>query len=317
MLKRPHARLALLGLITLVACAVFLFAFLPNRWQYALHYRTLGFIAIVLSGTAIAVATLVFHTLANNRILTPSILGLDALYVLLYTTVVFAFGSQALLAVGALGQFVVATVLMLLFAFALYHFMLKGEQPNLYFLLLVGIICGTFFHSLALFMEVLIDPNEFQIIQDVNFASINNVNREILPLAAVLVVLPCVYVFRQLPVLNVLSLGRDQAITLGVDYAKLSKRLLLVVALLTSVATALIGPVMFLGLLVMNLTFEFMQHQRYQTLMPACILITLSALLGGQFLISQVLNFSTTITVVINFVGGIYFIYLLLRRNLA
>ncbi|MBE2893581.1 iron chelate uptake ABC transporter family permease subunit [Spirabiliibacterium falconis] len=315
MLNTTLTRLLFLGVLACVASVIFLSFNLPNRWQYALHYRSISYMAIVLSSIAIAVSTFVFQTLANNRILTPSILGLDSLYVLLYTTVVFLFGSQVLMHMGQFWQFVITTALMVLFAFGLYQFMLKEDSPNLYFLLLVGIIFGTFFHSLTLFMEVLIDPNEFQIVQDVNFASINNVNRQILPIAAICIGLPCFYVLRHINTLNVLALGRDNAMTLGIDYAILSKRLLIVVAVLMSAATALIGPIMFLGLLVMNLTFEFMQHQRYQTLIPASILITIIALLGGQFLVSHVFNFSTTITVIINFIGGIYFIYLLLRRN--
>ena len=53
--------------------------------------RALSLIAIVITGAAIALATMIFQTVVNNRILTPSILGLDSLYLLIQTTIIFLF----------------------------------------------------------------------------------------------------------------------------------------------------------------------------------------------------------------------------------
>lgn len=311
-----NKRLALLIIIVLLISSLFLGYNLPSRWQYALHYRILTLTAISITGLSIAISTMLFQVLINNRILTPSILGLDSLYVLLYISALFVFGGKVVTDTGSVWQFIYANVLMLIFASILYKFILRENTPNLYFLLLIGIICNTFFHSLSLFMEVLIDPNEFQIVQDISFANFNKINMEILPIAIAIIIIPIMYTTKNIHILNVLSLGRNQAISLGVDYAKISKRILVIVALLISVSTALVGPIMFLGLIVMNLTFEFIGHNRYQILLPASILIAIITLLAGQLIISQILNFSTTISVIINFIGGIYFIYLLLRQKI-
>ena len=50
---------------------------------------------MILTGAAIAFSTIVFQTITNNKILTPSIIGLDSLYMLIQTFLVFAFGSTS------------------------------------------------------------------------------------------------------------------------------------------------------------------------------------------------------------------------------
>nr|WP_317543005.1 iron chelate uptake ABC transporter family permease subunit [Exercitatus varius] len=308
-------KLMSLGILTLIAVALYLFYHLPNRWEYALYHRSLSLLAIVITGVAIALATMIFQTVVNNRILTPSILGLDSLFLLIQTVIIFLFGSATLMSVNPIVLFLVSTASMVLFAVALYHFLFNKERQNIFFLLLVGIIFGTLFQSLTTFMEVLIDPNEFQIAQDIGFASFNRINIHILWLAAAVLLTGVLITLRYLCYFDVLCLGRDVAINLGVPYQRLTKRLLILVAVLVSVSTALVGPLTFLGLLVMNLTFEFMPTHKHKILIPAAMLISVITLLIGQVLVSQVFTFNTTLSIIINFVGGVYFIYLLLRTS--
>ncbi|WP_276676016.1 iron chelate uptake ABC transporter family permease subunit, partial [Caldibacillus debilis] len=78
---------------------------------------------------------------------------------------------------------------------------------------------------------------------------------------------------------------------------------------------ALAGPVTFLGLLVANLSYEYLKTYRHRELILGAILISIIALVGGQWIVERVFSFSTTLSVIINFIGGIYFIYLLLKEN--
>ena len=251
---------------------------------------------------------MIFQTVVNNRILTPSILGLDSLYLLIQTTIIFLFGSSTLLSMNSIALFVLCTGLMMAFSLVLYHFLFKKENQNIFFLLLVGIIFGTFFGSLTTFMEVLIDPNEFQIAQDIGFASFNRINTQILWVALVILVVTIVFSLRYWHCFDVLALGRENAINLGIDYQKTLKVLLILVAILTSVSTALVGPLTFLGLLVMNVTFEFVRDYRHKVLIPAAMLISIITLVLGQLLVTHIFTFRTTLSIIVNFVGGVYFI---------
>ncbi|MCU9612572.1 iron chelate uptake ABC transporter family permease subunit [Caldibacillus lycopersici] len=305
----------LLAGISVLFVVLFLFIDIGGNWEYILKRRAIKIGAIIVTGAAIAFSTVVFQTITQNRILTPSILGLDSLYMLINTVVIFLFGSSTLTMVDRNIQFILIVFIMVLFSGVLFKILFKRKNQNIYFLLLVGFIIGTFFESFSSFMQVLIDPNEFQIVQDKMFASFNNVNTDVLYIASILIILVTLYFMRLVKYLDVLALGRDTAINLGVDFDYVVKRLLIVVAILISIATALVGPIMFLGLLVANLAYEYLKTYKHQYLILGSIFISIIALVGGQFIVENVFTFSTTLSVIINFVGGVYFIYLLLKEN--
>lgn len=309
------AKTSVLAFLSIVSVIAFLFYDLGPYWEYVLEKRAFKVLAIVLTGSAIAFSTVIFQTITNNRILTPSIMGLDALYMLIQTVVIFILGSTVLAQINNNINFLITVGLMVLFALLLYNVLFKRGDQNIYFLLLIGLVLGTFFESFSSFMQVLIDPNEFQLVQDKMFASFNNIKTELLYVAMLFIALVSIYFGRFMKYLDVLALGREQAVNLGVDYDYVVKRLLIIVAILISIATALVGPITFLGLLVVNITYEFLKTYRHAYLIGGSIFISIIALVGGQLIVERVFTFSTTLSVIINFVGGIYFIYLLLKEN--
>lgn len=309
------AKLGVLAIVAIALIAIFMLIDAGGNWDYVLPRRLKKILAIVLTGTIIAFSTMVFQTITNNRILTPSIIGLDSLYMFIQTFVIFAFGSTHITLLNKNINFLISAGVMVLFAMLLYKFLFKREGQNIYFLLLIGIIFGTLFNSLATFMQVLIDPNEFQVVQDKMFASFNNVNTDLLVISFVLVIAIAIYFWRYMKYLDVLALGRDQAVNLGIDYDFVVKRFLIVIALLVSIATALVGPITFLGLLVANLAHQFMKTYQHRYLLAGSSLISIVALVGGLLVVERVFTFSTTLSVIVNFIGGVYFIYLLLKEN--
>ena len=308
-------KLIVLAVVAVLLAVAFIFIDLGNNWDYALPRRLKKVYAIILTGGVIAFSTLVFQTITNNRILTPSIIGLDSLYLLIQTFLIFVFGSMNWLVTNENVNFLISVVLMVIFAGLLYKLLFRGDGRNIYFLLLVGIIFGTFFGSITEFMQVLIDPNEFMVVQDRMFASFNNVKTDLLLIATIAVILVSLYSVKLIRYLDVLSLGKDQAVNLGVDYDYVVKRLLVVIAILVSISTALVGPITFLGLLVANVAYQFLNTYRHSYLIIGSVFISIIALLGGQLIVERVFTFDTTLSVIVNFVGGVYFIYLLLKES--
>jgi iron complex transport system permease protein len=141
------------------------------------------------------------------------------------------------------------------------------------------------------------------------------VNTDLLLAAILITAAIAVYFMKFSHFLDVLSLGREHAVNLGIDYDGVVRRLLIIIAILVSIATALVGPITFLGLLVANVAHEFLKTYQHKYLIAGSILSSIIALLGGQFIVEKVFTFSTTLSVIINFIGGVYFIYLLLREN--
>ncbi|WP_299995489.1 iron chelate uptake ABC transporter family permease subunit [uncultured Clostridium sp.] len=306
----------ILSILTLVLVVAFLFIGVNNvNFKYALYRRIPKIYAMILTGGAIGFSSLIFQTVTNNRILTPSILGIDSLYVLLQTSVVFLLGSSSVIISDGNINFIITISAMLLFSSLIYKFIFKKSSKNIFTLLLVGVVCGTLFESLTTFMQVLIDPVEFQVVQDKMQASFNNVNTDLLFISSIVIIICMGYVYDYLKILDVMSLGREQAINLGVDYDRVMKKMLIVIVLLTSVATALVGPITFLGLLVVNISRQLISSYKHSILGIATILISVIALIGGQLLVEQLMDFGVSVSVIINFIGGIYFIYLVMKER--
>lgn len=310
-------KLYILGIVALFVIGLFLFEGLNSRnWDYNLSKRIPKVIAIAITGGSIAFSSMIFQTVTNNRILTPSILGLDSLYMFVQTISMFLFGASSIFMINRNVNFMVSVTIMLVGTLVLYKILFKKDgNSNIFFLLLVGTVLGTLFKSMTSFMQVIIDPNEFETLQSKMFASFANVNTDILLISVIALLIIFVLFYDDVKKLDVMLLGRDQAINLGIDFDRFSKKILIVVAVLVSISTALVGQITFLGLLVVNLSYQFLNTYKHSYQITGSILISIIALIAGQFIVERILNFGSTVSIIINFIGGIYFIYLLMKEG--
>ena len=308
--------IVILSVLILVSCALFLsLGINPGSTNYALSKRIPKLIAIVITGGCIGFSTIIFQTITDNRILTPSVMGIDSLYVAVQTVIYFVLGSASIFASNPKINFLICVVFMVIGSLGLYKLIFKRENSNIMFVLLVGMICGTFFKSLSSFMQMVIDPNEYLILQSKLFASFNNVNVDILLLSVVIILLIIPFVIDDIKFFDVMSLGKDQSINLGVDYDKIMRKSLVIISILIAVSTALVGPVTFLCLLVANVTREMMKTYKHSYLIAVSMLVSIFALVFGQLMIERILHLTTPVSVIIDMIGGIYFMYLLYKES--
>ncbi|WP_223304640.1 MULTISPECIES: iron chelate uptake ABC transporter family permease subunit [unclassified Rhodococcus (in: high G+C Gram-positive bacteria)] len=305
--------LVVLAVIAVAVVCAYMFLFVTGSWNYAMKVRTRQVLSMILVGYATAFAAVIFQTITNNRILTPSVMGFDSLFMLIQTIIVFFFGAGALTAIDPRAKFGVEVLVMIVFALVLYWTLFGRESGDLYVLVLVGIVLGSLFAGLSSLASRLIDPNDFITLQDILFASFNTVHVELLGVSAICVAAATAFSLPLLRQLDVVALGREHAVNLGIEHRKVLNRTLIVIAVLVSVSTALVGPITFLGLLVANLAREITGTFRHRWTIPAAVLLSIIALVGGQFVLARLLDFNSSLIVVINFVGGIYFISLLVR----
>lgn len=309
-------KIFILAILILIVGGLFLSIGLnANNMDYALSQRIPKLLAIILTGVCISVSTIIFQTITGNKILTPNVMGLDSLYVLIQTLIIFILGSSSIFSTNKKYNFVICVVSMIFLSSLLYKMMFKRENANILFLLLVGMICGTLFSSLSSFMQMVIDPNEYLVLQNKLFASFNNVNVDILLISIILIILIIPFIYDDLKYLDVINLGRDQAINLGLDYDKLVRKLFVIVAIFISISTALVGPITFLGLLVVNLSRQMVKTYKHKYLITMSILLSVFILVFGQLLAERIFKFNTPVSVIINLIGGIYFMYLLLKES--
>lgn len=287
----------------------------PKLFQYAMKLRTPKLVVMLITAFAIGGASIVFQSVINNTIVTPCLLGMNSLYTLIHTAVVFFLGSGSLIATNANLSFAVDVVLMGISATLIYSWIFKKTRHNVLYVLLVGTVLTSFFGSIQSTLPRVMDPNEYDTLLTTLVASFNNINSEIIVFSLILLAVIIFVLRRELALLDVLTLGKAQAINLGVDYDRCIRRLLLGVTLCIAVATAMVGPISFLGLIIANLSRQLLKTYRHSQLILGSALFGMIVLVGGQLIVEHVYTYSVPVSVFITVGGGLYFLYLLLSRK--
>lgn len=314
--RRRRMTIALAGLVFVTALFALLYQFAfvnPKFFDYAMSLRAPRLAVMLTAAVAIAGASLIFQTLIRNTIVTPCLLGMNSLYVLVHTAVVFFLGSGSQFATDPLLAFAVDIVVMGIVASIVYNAIFEKTGGNVLYVLLIGTVLSTFFSSAQSSLTRLMDPNEYDALLNSLVASFTNVNAAVLLPAVLLLALLAFFLRRDLALLDLLSLGRETAVNLGVPYDRTVRRLMTGVALAIAVATALVGPLSFLGLITANLARQLFPTYRHDILTAGSVLIGMAILTGGQFLVEHVANYGVPVSVFITIGGGLYFLYLLLR----
>jgi len=314
--KKSKKVIILLLLLDIMLIAAFLLPGLtPKNFHFFMPRRITKILAVIIVSYGIGYSSLIFQTVTNNHILTPSVMGLDSLYLFIQTFIIFVAGSQTLSQMIGYKHFLICVGLMIFAACILFLLLFRGSSKNVYFLILTGMIMGSLFNGMATFMQVLLDPNEFAVLQGRMFASFNNINSNLVGISILIIILVCIISVKDLPYLDVLLLGPENAISLGVDYKKLILKTLIICAVLVSVSTALVGPITFLGILIVNLARHMLGTYSHRSLSFGTTFLGILFLTGGLLVTERIFKFETTMSVIINFIGGIYFLYLMLKER--
>lgn len=316
---RNIQKLVMMALLAVAAAAAYMLVEVnfdnERLFFYALKLRTPKLIVMIITAFAIGGASLVFQSVINNTIVTPCLLGMNSLYTLIHTAVVFFAGSTSVLANNANASFAVDLVIMGITATVIYGWLFKKTNYNVLYVLLIGTVLTSFFSSIQSTLTRVMDPNEYDNLLSTLVASFSNVNSEIIVFSVVVLGVLIFVLRKDLALLDVITLGRQQAVNLGVDYDRTIRRLLLGVTICIAVATAMVGPISFLGLIIANLSRQLLQTFRHGQLILGSALFGMIVLVAGQLIVEHVFTYSIPVSVFITVGGGIYFLYLLLTRR--
>lgn len=309
-MKKNHFALKIGALFALCLVVVVLFLTYNTygNWDFALKLRGKKILAFIFVALATSVSTIAFQTITRNQFLTPGILGLDNLYIMIQTLLFFFVGGIKMLSQESIWMFIANVGLMTILSVLFISFFMDKVTGNLFLLLMVGMISGTLFSSISTFIQVLMDPNEYDLLQGRLFASFSNVNSNHLMVAAAIIIVSVVVLWFVASELDIMHIGRDHAVNLGISVNRLQTLCLFCISLLTGTATALVGPTVFLGFIVVTISYRLFATYQHKKLFIGSFLLGILLLVGGQFLVEQIFQWSTTISTVIQFVGGIFFL---------
>ena len=304
-----------LWLAVFALALAFLFLGANFDFDYILPKRLARLAAIVIGGVCVAVSSIVFQTIAGNRILTPAVMGYEAVYLLLQSLLILAMGMHSVVLLGYNGNFVVSIALMLAYSWAIHYWLFRDGKNNVYFLLLLGFVLTMVIATFTQFVQLRLRPGEFAILQGFSQASFNKAQPAQLLTSALLVGAACLAVLKTLPALDVLALGREQAISLGIDYRRMVQLQLALIAVLVAVSTSLLGPTAFTGIFVANTSYALARTARHRVTLPLGCAIAIVIFLAAQLLVEHVFNYRTTVGILVNLVCGAYFLALMVRTR--
>lgn len=313
-MMRLVSRHGIWGVVLLLALG---FVFLRSGldFDYIIPRRIARLTAMVIGGICIGWSSITFQTITGNRILTPAIMGYEAVYLLWQALLVLFLGAGSVMLLGSNGNFLLSVLLLLGYSWLIHRWLLRNGKSNVYFLLLIGLVLTMVIGTFTQFVQLKVSPGEFSILQSFSLASFNRAQPQQLQYAGLLVAGVCLVGIRTLPTLDVLSLGRDQAISLGVDYRRNVRLHLALIAALVAISTSLLGPTAFMGIFVANMTYALARTFRHRVTLPLGCVIAIGLFIAAQLLVEHVFNYKTTVGILVNLVCGGYFLLLMVRTR--
>jgi len=277
--------------------------------------RMVAITAMIIAAICQSLSTVAFQSITNNKVITPSLLGFEALYSTIHTSTIFFLGATAFINFSGIGSFIFQVVTMVFMCLILYGWLLSGKYGDLQLMLLVGVIIGTGLRSLSSFMRRLLAPSEFDILQARLFGSVNNADSAYFPVAIPIVILIALLILAYSKKLNVLSLGKDVCTSLGVKHQSSVIYTLILVSVLMSISTALVGPLTFYGFLVATLSYQAAQTYDHRYVFPMALAIGFLIITGAYFFMYHIFNAQGVVSVIIEMFGGITFLVVILRKG--
>ncbi|MBS4461239.1 iron chelate uptake ABC transporter family permease subunit [Aerococcaceae bacterium zg-B36] len=312
-----HKYLWLLVLLLVVVMMTYLGWDIFTLSPYVQVSRLTKLWGYLLVAVLVIPSTIVFQTVIQSRYLSPGILGIDAVYVLIQSIYYFIgkrlFGE--LTPNSITGYFFQISCLMFFFMLTLKMTKIdwRVQQQEILWLM-TGMILSSVLRQLSTFFQILMDPNEYLKLQRHLFPSFQGLSQSLLWVATVVAVIGLWYFYHQRFVLDVYHLGRETALSLGVDISRETPRLLSMVVLMIGTATALVGPLLFLGFMIANIAYMLADSHRHTQRILTGILLGSLFVVGGQCLVERVFNNQYTLNLIVEGVGGILFFILLWRK---
>lgn len=282
---------------------------------YVIPRRLIKLAAMVTGGVAVALASITFQTLAGNRILTPAVMGYEAVCLMMQALLVLILGTGSLILWGGQGSILITLAAMLAWSFLLHHWLFRRARGDVWFLMLVGIVLTMVISTFTQFIQLRISPGEFAVFQGFAQVSFERVETTRLIISTLALTLVAALIWRRVPVLDVMALGRDQAISLGVDHARETRHLLALIAVLVAISVSLIGPTAFMGIFVANAARAMARGPGHRQTLPVGAAVAIGLFLLAELAAAQVFDHRTTVGILINLTCGAWFLLLMLRRR--
>ncbi len=263
-------------------------------------------------GAALSSSGVIFQALLRNPLADPYILGisggaaLGAVIGIIIGVTFLPLGTTGLAFAGAL------ITIVLIFTVS----RTKNDHPN-NTLLLTGVIINAFFSALIMFLVSTSSSDHLHSVFFWLMGDLSLVEGNEILLTGITMLGGCLVMFMHARPLNLLTLGEETAMQLGVDTKRTKAILLVTASLVTAVAVSASGTIGFVGLIIPHM-LRLMLGSDHRLLLPASVLFGASFLIVTDTIARTILApIELPVGVVTALCGAPYFIYLLHRRTIS
>ena len=318
MKKKTRIFLGILSVMVVLLVAAYLLIPSKNSTtvsNFIFQRRLLKLLIMVIVSCAIPISTISFQTVVQNRFLTPGVLGIESLFVFIQSGLYY---FESLVGVKVEQSVIIYSVtiaiqigLLLLLMNASKGMMLT----NFKVLLLLTMAFSMLLRNASTFLQVLMDPNEFDKLQSSLYPSFQKMNAQpmMIGVAISLFVLLMMVFYRLRHQLDALHLGVDGAKMLGINTKRLSNVVIVIVIIMTSLSTILVGPLQFLGFMIANLTYQLTKEYKHGVLWLFSAVLGLVIVLTAQLIVERIFLLTIPISVFIEGIGGVLYLILLVK----
>lgn len=318
MKKKTRIFLGILSVMVVLLVAAYLLIPTKNSStvsNFILQRRFLKLLVMVIVSCAIPISTISFQTVVQNRFLTSGVLGIESLFVFIQSGLYY---FESLVGVKVEQSVIIYSVtiaiqigLLLLLMNASKGMMLS----NFKVLLLLTMAFSMLLRNASTFLQVLMDPNEFDKLQSSLYPSFQKMNAQpmMIGVAIGLFVLLMMVFYRIRHQLDALHLGVDGAKMLGINTKRLSNVVIVIVIIMSSLSTILVGPLQFLGFMIANLTYQLTKEYKHGVLWLFSAVLGLVIVLAAQLIVERIFLLTIPISVFIEGIGGVLYLILLVK----
>ncbi|GAA1480565.1 ABC transporter permease [Gordonia sinesedis] len=276
-----------------------------DEWHILLQSRIPRLLAVLLAGSALAVAGLVMQRITQNRFVSPSTSGTTEAAILGVLVATLVFGDQALAI-----RMLIAIVFAVIGTFGFLRLVNRVHSTDGLAVALIGLMYGGVIGAVATAIAYRTDLLQFlEMWTAGSFSGVLAGRFEPLLLVAPVTVLAYLYADR----FTVVGMGHSFATNLGVDYHRVRAIGLFTMSVTAAVMVVVVGALPFLGLIVPNLVSMALGDNMRRVL-------PVTALAGAAFVLAcdvagRLIRYpyEVSASTLIGLIGGAVFIVLILR----
>ena len=294
---------------------IFLSKLIPLRQTWTaemeivvINIRLPRIIMASLVGCALSTAGASYQGVFQNPMASPDILGASS---------ETAFGAALAILLGGSAQIVTAAAFLssLVTVMAVYFIAERAPGLRVVNLILSGIMVGSLFTAGTSYIKLVADPSNqlpaitYWMIGSLSGSKLGQVAFVIVPMALGLI--PLLLIRWQI---NILTLGDDEARTLGVNTNRLRMIVIFCATLITAASVSVSGMIGWVGLVIPHMCRKMIGNN-YRYLLPASMIMGAVFLLVVDNISRNLLAVEIPIGILTAFVGAPFFIYLIARQE--